>query len=332
MKHFLFLTICFLFCSAGSLAQAPQAFDIATFKIPEGWNKEVSEDHLQISTQDKAAGTFCLITVFRSVPATGTPKENFALAWKSIVEERMSPTAEPVMEQTKNDEGSWQLEMGYAPFENKAGKGVAILVTISGYGKMFNTMILTNSDAYDAQIRAFMESADLKTPTSNKPVTEPAPSSGPSLTSYNWKQSQNRKDAMGSYAGYSANTYQFLPNGSYTFWQVTFQNYAPKYYVEDEGGTYKVAGNTITIIPRTASYRVYRSMRQDPISQSGKLERSASTYTFKITNLNNNWTLLLSPVDGVETKRDGHFSFWLNGEKQKTYSYNSVNAAGELIR
>jgi hypothetical protein len=197
---------------------------------------------------------------------------------------------------------------------------------------MFNTMILTNSGAYDAQIRAFMESADLKTPASNKPVTEPGPASGLSLTSYNWKQSQNRKDAMGSYAGYSANTYQFLPNGSYTFSQVTFQNYAPKYYVEDEEGTYKVVGNTITISPRNASYRVYRSTRQDPVSQSGKLERSASTYTFEITNLNNNWTLLLSPIDGVETKRDGQFSFWLNGEKRKTYSYNSVNAAGELIR
>jgi hypothetical protein len=49
-------------------------------------------------------------------------------------------------------------------------------------------------------------------------------------------------------------------------------------------------------------------------------------------NLNDNWTLLLSPATGVETRRDGQFSFWLNGEKRKTYSYNSVNAAGELIR
>ena len=162
MKHFLFLTVCVLFCSVGSPGQTQQSFDIATFQIPKDWSKEVSEDYLQISTEDKAARTFCLITVYKSVPAGSDPKENFRTAWKSIVKERMSPTADPVMQPTKNDEGGWQLELGSAPFENKAGKGVAILVTISGYGKMMSTMILTNSEVYDAQIRAFMESADLK--------------------------------------------------------------------------------------------------------------------------------------------------------------------------
>ena len=166
MKRLLFLTIVLLFSSIVSPGQTSESFDIATFEIPKGWNKEVSEDHLQISSQDKAAGTFCLITVYKSVPAGSDPKENFRASWKSLVKERMSPTAEPVMPLTKNDEGGWQLEMGHAPFENKAGKGGAILVTISGFGKMLNTMILTNSGAYDAEIRAFMESADLKKPLS----------------------------------------------------------------------------------------------------------------------------------------------------------------------
>ena len=137
---------------------------------------------------------------------------------------------------------------------------------------------------------------------------------------------------MGGYAGYSSNTYQFLPNNTYKFSQVTFQNYAPKYYLEDEEGTYKIAGSRITLMPKKASYRSYRSTRQDPVLKSGNLELATVEYSFEFMDLNNNWTLLLSPVDGVETKRDGPFSFWLNGEKRKTYSYNSVNAAGELIR
>jgi hypothetical protein len=58
----------------------------------------------------------------------------------------------------------------------------------------------------------------------------------------------------------------------------------------------------------------------------------AVQYSFEIINLNNNWSLLLSPVDGNETKRDGAFGFILNGEERKTYSYNSVNANGELIQ
>jgi hypothetical protein len=102
--------------------------------------------------------------------------------------------------------------------------------------------------------------------------------------------------------------------------------------LEDEEGTYKIAGSTITLTAKRASFRTYRSTREDPVLKSGPLVITTVQYNFEIMNVNDNLTLLLSPVDGVETRRDGTFSFWLNGEKRKTYSYNSVNSAGELIR
>ena len=338
MKRSIQLFACILAVMSGTFAQTPETFDIATFRIPNGWSKQVSADSLQISTEDKAAGTFCLIIVYRSIAATNDAKVNFDLAWKSMVKERFgAPAAPQMMQPFKNSEGDWQAEMGSAAFEKDGTKGVAVLVTISGFGKMMNTLILTNADVYEPTITAFLESADLRKPdANNSPAKQSQASdmrspSGLSVTSYNWKQSQSRKDAMGGYAGYSANTYQFLANNTYKFSQVTFQNYAPKYYVEDEEGTYKIAGSTITITPTKASFRTYRSTREDPVLKSGNLERTTLQYSYEIINLNNNWTLLLSPTDGMETKRDGQFSFWLNGEKRKTYSYNSVNVAGELI-
>lgn len=340
MKHLIFLTIYFLFCSAGALAQATDTFDIATFTVPKGWTKEVSEGSFQITTHDKAANTFCVITVYRSLPGVGkNSKQNFDVAWTMFVKSTVNPTAEPVMQPSTNDPGGWQAEIGSAPFENKVAKGVAALVTVSGFGTMINTLILTNSDVYEPAITAFIDSADLKKPdTNSNPVKQspandaPTTSSGLSVTSYNWRQTQNRKDAMGSYAGYSSNTYQFLANNTYKFSQVTFQNYAPKYYLEDEEGTYRIAGNTIVVTPGKASFRTYRSTREDPVLKSGNIALETGRYSFEIINLNNNWTLLLSPVDGNETKRDGQFSFWLNGEKRNTYSYNSVNDKGALIR
>lgn len=337
LKHQLFFTICFLLLSGAVLAQPAESFDIATFRIPAGWNKKMSEGSLQISTADKAAGSFCLITVYKSIPAADDSKVNFDLAWKSIVKETVDARAAPQMQPSKNSEGDWQAEMGSAAFEKDGIKGVAVLVTVTGFGKMMNTLILTNSDVYESTITAFLESADLKKPDANSSPAKQSQASdmrspsGPSVTSYNWKQSQSRKDAMGSYAGYSANTYQFLTNNTYKFSQVTFQNYAPKYYLEDEEGTYRIVGNTITITPKRASFRTYRSTRQDPVLKSGNLELTTVQYGLEIINLNNNWTLLLSPSDGIETKRDGQFSFWLNGEKRKAYSYNSVSTAGELI-
>ncbi len=41
------------------------------------------------------------------------------------------------------------------------------LYTISGYGKMVNVMILTNTQAYEANIAAFVESITLKKPEPN---------------------------------------------------------------------------------------------------------------------------------------------------------------------
>ena len=337
MKTVVILILGLLAFTIDTAAQSAESFDIATFRVPKGWSKEVSESTFQISTQDKASGAFCLITVYRSIPATGDSKENFDLAWKGIVKDAVNASAAPVMQPSKNGKDDWRAEMGSAPFEKSGMKGVAVLVNISGFGTMVNTLILTNSDSYESAITAFLESADLKkpdaksNPAARAQINDQNAPSGRSVRSYNWKQSQSRKDAIGGYAGYSANTYQFLSDNTYKFIQVTFQNFAPKYYIEDEEGTYKIAGDTITLAPIKASYRTYRSSRQDPVLKSGSIALAAATYSFEIINLNDNWTLLLSPVDGIETKRDGPFSFWLNGEKRKTYSYNSVNAAGELI-
>ena len=41
--------------------------------------------------------------------------------------------------------------------------------------------------------------------------------------------------------------------------------------------------------------------------------------------------LLLSPIDGNETKRDGTFSYYRNGEPQRTYQYQMVDANQRLI-
>jgi hypothetical protein len=63
-----------------------------------------------------------------------------------------------------NNPEDWTLEGGFAPFEKDGGKGVVLLYTISGHGKMVNVMILTNTQAYESNITAFVESITLKKP------------------------------------------------------------------------------------------------------------------------------------------------------------------------
>jgi len=74
----------------------------------------------------------------------------------------------PQMVSPSADEG-WEAQSGVAAFEKDGTKGIAMLVTISGYGKMVNVLVLTNTDAYQQTISDFLGSASLK-----KPAIEPA--------------------------------------------------------------------------------------------------------------------------------------------------------------
>lgn len=169
MKQILLFTFCILAFSASALAQASatsETFDIATFQPPKGWEKKTSEERVRFSTEDKAGGTYCRIILFKSLPGPGNSRENFETAWKTLIKEGGDVAAAPQMFPSNNQE-DWALEGGFAPFEISGAKGLALLYTISGYGKMVNVMILTNGQAYAASITAFVESISLKKPATN---------------------------------------------------------------------------------------------------------------------------------------------------------------------
>ena len=95
MKRLIFIAICLSTLSVNLFAQAPETFDIATFQPPKGWNKQAGQDSIQFSTEEK--DSFCLITLFKSIPALASPKENFDAAWSTIVKEAVTVSSAPQM-------------------------------------------------------------------------------------------------------------------------------------------------------------------------------------------------------------------------------------------
>lgn len=338
MKRFAIVFVCLLTVSLSlsALGQTSERFDIATFQSPKGWNKQATQDLAQFSTEDKTQRTYCVITLFKSLPGIGSAKENFDAAWQTVVQTVVNPTAAPQMFPSDNKE-DWQVVGGFAPFEKDGEKGVAVLYTASGYGKMVNALVLTNTQAYEAAITAFLESISFKKPALEIQPQTPSTQNGsqPSLAGNFWKQGGIREGMLG-HAGLStatfSKTYYFLSDGTYKFFVVNMQLAAPKYYLENEEGTYRVAGNTITITPRKSSFSQHRLNKEDPPIKSGNLPLLTVQYRFEFWLHDDNWALLLSPVEGNENKRDGTFSFYRNGEPQRTYQYVLVNAKGELIR
>jgi hypothetical protein len=179
MKNSIFLLVCFFALSLGAVAQTSETFDITNFQTPKGWTKQAGQNSIQLSTEDKTQGTYCLITLFKSLPSTNKSKEDFAITWQNVVKSFVNVAAAPQMATPETQDG-WEIQTGFAPFEKNGEKGVAMLVTATGFGEMANALILTNSQAYQPEIAAFLASISLKKPAvdTTTPAVTPAVSSG----------------------------------------------------------------------------------------------------------------------------------------------------------
>ena len=144
-----------------TLFAQPQNFDITTFTPPKGWKKVVTESAVQISKEDAAKGTYCLITLYKMVPGTTNSKHNFDMAWTSVVKEMATVSTAPEMQPAVTENG-WEAQSGFAPFESNSTKGIAVLVTSTSNEKMVNIIILTNTDVYEKDMTAFLESVSFK--------------------------------------------------------------------------------------------------------------------------------------------------------------------------
>ncbi|WP_276503581.1 hypothetical protein [Terrimonas pollutisoli] len=164
------ISLCAFCISAAICVAQKETFGITTFTPPKGWKKEVSESALQFTKEDTIKGVYCLITLYKAVPGTTNAKENFDLAWATVVKEMVTVSVAPEMQPAATENG-WEMQSGYAPFEKEGEKGIAVLVTASDYDKMVNLLILTNTDAYEKDMTSFIESISLKkqTQTTNKP-------------------------------------------------------------------------------------------------------------------------------------------------------------------
>jgi hypothetical protein len=178
MRQVLIVIIFFLSLAINSLAQISEIFDITTFQTPKGWHKQASQNSLQFSTEDTIKGTYTLVTLFKSLPGTNNSKENFDAAWQMVVKEMVNVSTAPQMANPGNENG-WEVQSGVAPFQNGENKGFAMLVTASGFGKMVNVLILTNTHPFEPNITTFLESISLKKPFGEIPTILPRQVSTP---------------------------------------------------------------------------------------------------------------------------------------------------------
>jgi hypothetical protein len=157
-KNILFLLL--IIQAVTGFAQT-QVFDITTYTAPRGWKKQSTESTIQYSKEDAAKGTYCLLMLFKALPGAPDSKSNFDAAWETVVKEMVAVSSAPTMVAPSSENG-WEAQSGYAPFTKDGDNGIALLVTSSGFNKMVNILALTNSDVYQQEMTAFLESVSFK--------------------------------------------------------------------------------------------------------------------------------------------------------------------------
>ncbi|PYT01990.1 MAG: hypothetical protein DMF63_03915 [Acidobacteria bacterium] len=301
-----------LILTISNFAQATETFDISSFQPPKGWAKQVGTDAVQVSIEDKTAGTFCLISLYKSVPGLDSPKENFDAAWSTIVKENVKVSAAPEMIPADN-KGEWLLAAGFASFEKDGVKGVAVLYTATGYGKMVNALVITNTQAYEPQATAFLNSISFKKPAENS-IVKP-PENNPIVGT--WGQNLGAHMAYGDpvaagMAGYSKDQYTFKSDGTYNFVSKTFRMSYDKIILVVENGTYQISGDTLAIKPQKSVIQAWSKLNGGDkwgrvlSSQPRKLEAVNYKFTKHYFSGIDEWNLVLQADQ--PTERDGPFS------------------------
>jgi hypothetical protein len=157
MKYLcLFSVVLILLSSSDLMAQKAETFDIISYTSPKGWQKEVSQNAVQLGGENSDGGS-CLITIFKSVSGSDDSKVNFDAAWKTIVKDNLTLKSDVQIQPASNENG-WMTEYGFAQYESDGKQGVVLLVTITGNSKMLNILILTNTDAFEKEMTDFLDS------------------------------------------------------------------------------------------------------------------------------------------------------------------------------
>ena len=334
MKKIILLVIS---CTSLAIAFAQkETFDIVTYTSLKGWEKQPAESAVQFSKEDTAKGTYCMITLFKAVPGTANSKENFDLAWASVVKEMVTASATPEMQPVATEDG-WEVQSGYAPFENDGIKGIVVLVTSSGFEKMVNIIILTNTDTYEKNITAFLESVSLKKPEVNSQTATENNSDNLSIIG-TWGKNSGAHQTYGdpvSYgnAGYSKDQYTFNSNGTYSFVSKTFRMSYDKIILVKENGTYQISGTNLTIQPKKSVIEAWS--KKDGSDKWGKLlttqPRTIEKVTYSFTKHYFSgiqiWNLVLQ-ADKV-TQRDGPFS--TNTTFTNAWYYGPISSNNPVI-
>jgi len=166
---FFMLIIVGLFAPQTAFSQS-EKLGIVQYTSPKGMTKTPKDNVMAFSQFDQAAGTYCIMTLYGATPGTGNAESDFAREWNNLVVKTLDKAEATPKIDTSTAEG-WTVMAGGSAVESGAGKAVAFLTVISGFGKTVSILAVFNDPAYATRVDQFISGIDLDKPSAPVNVT-----------------------------------------------------------------------------------------------------------------------------------------------------------------
>ena len=191
-------------CMSPAFAFAERAInDLLSYEPPPTqWTKEVKAKHYT-SYSIVNGREYCQIFVLPGTNSKGDIGADFDTEWRSLIVGNYRVTSAPELTESEAERG-WKVKTGVATFAFE-GVSMAMLVTVSGYGRTASIVALTNSQGYAPAIQTLLASVKMNKvagaarsstaaaqPAAAAPAAQPAALQGymeynPFTKSWTWK-------------------------------------------------------------------------------------------------------------------------------------------------
>ena len=132
-----------------SSADAKEAFDIARFVPPAGWQRNASPGLLGFQAPPGQGSA--QIFLFPSEPSRGSPEDNFRAAWARLVAAPLSGLAPGAVRSRDHARGLDRRGRRRAVHE-EGGSWRAVLFTATGHGRAMSVVVHLLGPAHDAEV------------------------------------------------------------------------------------------------------------------------------------------------------------------------------------
>jgi hypothetical protein len=157
-----FIIIFALSLTSGLGLAEKATFDLATYTVPAGWKTIThSADAVVYAITNPQKGTYGQVAIYKSMNSLGSVQLDFAAEWQDLVAKTYKVTTKPETKLSQ-PEGGWEAKSGVASFDFNGGPSIAMMVTMSGFGKRMSIVVSTNTQDYQSNIESFLGSVELK--------------------------------------------------------------------------------------------------------------------------------------------------------------------------